>query len=198
MIPENLLELYQATKKKISKGEVIFREGEVPVNFFQICTGDVKMSNFNDDGKEFVQGFFTAKQSFGEPPLFSSRIYPANAIAMTDVELFVLPKSTFFSLIKENVDVAFIIIENLSNRMHYKAVMAAEISSQEPEHRILKLIDYSIKFFKITKEPQGYRIDFTRQQMADLTGLRVETVIRTLKNLEKKNLLKIINRKVYR
>ncbi len=76
--------------------------------------------------------------------------------------------------------------------------MAAEISSQEPEHRLLKLIDYSITFFKIEKGKDGYKIDLTRQQMADLTGLRVETVIRAIKTLERKNEIKIINRKVFR
>jgi hypothetical protein len=34
--------------------------------------------------------------------------------------------------------------------------------------------------------------------MADLTGLRVETVIRAIKSLEKKKELKIIKRKVFR
>ena len=53
-------------------------------------------------------------------------------------------------------------------------------------------------YFKVKKEEDGYKIDLTRQQMGDLTGLRVETVIRTIKTLEKKGELKIVNRKVYR
>ena len=48
------------------------------------------------------------------------------------------------------------------------------------------------------KDKNGYLVDFTRQQIGDLTGLRVETVIRAIKSLEKKRMLKIINRKVYR
>lgn len=198
MIPEELLESHHALQKKYAKGDTIFHEGDLPVNYFQIISGDVKMSNFNDDGKEFIQGIFHPKQSFGEPPLFLNRVYPANAIAVSDCELFVLPKSSFLNLVKENASVSLSIIENLAQRLHYKSVMAAEISSQEPEHRLLKLFDYSITFFKIEKESDGYRIDLTRQQMADLTGLRVETVIRTIKGLEKKNEIKIINRKVYR
>lgn len=39
-------------------------------------------------------------------------------------------------------------------------------------------------------------IDLTRQQIADLTGLRVETVIRTLKRLESDSKVQIINSKV--
>ncbi|ESU29119.1 CRP/FNR family transcriptional regulator [Flavobacterium limnosediminis JC2902] len=198
MIPEELLESHNALRKKYVKGDIIFREGDLPSQYFQIILGEVKMCNFNDDGREFTQGFFHPKQSFGEPPLFLNRVYPANAIAVSDCELFVLSKPLFLDLIQKNTSVSLSIIENLAQRLHYKSVMAAEISSQEPEHRLLKLIDYSIKFFKTEKETQGYRIDLTRQQMADLTGLRVETVIRAIKALEKKSEIKIINRKVYR
>lgn len=90
------------------------------------------------------------------------------------------------------------IIENLAQRLHYKATMAAEIASEDPEHRVLQFIDYAIKHFNLPKDKNGYLVEFTRQQIGDLTGLRVETVIRAIKSLEKKRMLKIINRKVYR
>lgn len=198
MIPEVLLFSKGAIAKKYKKGDVIFKEDELPQYYYQILTGDVKMSNFNDEGKEFIQGIFHPGQSFGEPPLFLERVFPANAIAVSDCELIVMRKELFRQLVQERAEVSLAIIENLSQRLHYKAVMSAEISSQDPEHRLLTLMDYSIRFFKIPKELEGYRIDLTRQQMADLTGLRVETVIRSIKLLEVKKKIKIINRKVYR
>jgi CRP-like cAMP-binding protein len=76
--------------------------------------------------------------------------------------------------------------------------MASEISSQYPEHRVLKLIDYfKTKKNKLPKE-STYMVEITRQQIADLTGLRVETVIRAIKSLEKKGEVTINDRKVYR
>lgn len=198
MIASEILELYDAKRKKFQKGEIIFEEGTQPHHYLQIINGEVKMCNFNDAGREFIQGFFQEGQSFGEPPLFLNRAYPANAIALTDCELYVVPKINFLELIKNNNDVSLTVIEYLAQRLHYKSVMAAEISSQEPEHRLLKLIDYSIKFFKVEKENDGFPVNFTRQQMADLTGLRVETVIRAIKSLEKKKKIKIIKRKVFR
>lgn len=198
MIPEKLLESYKARQKKYLKGELIFQEGSLPANYYQILEGEVKMCNFNNEGREFIQGIFYEKQSFGEPPLFLNRAYPANAIAVSDCIIAVLSKNNYLDLVRDNPEIALSIIEHLAHRLHYKSVMAAEISSQEPEHRLLKLIDYSITFFKTDKETDGFRINLTRQQMADLTGLRVETVIRAIKALEKKGAIKIINRKVYR
>ena len=170
----------------------------MPAYYYQIVSGEVKMSNYNDDGREFIQGIFYKEQPFGEPPLFLNQKYPANAIAVEDSEILLLDRNSFMKLLGENPDISLKIIENLAQRLYYKSVMAAEMSTQEPEHRILKLIDHGIVYFNFKKDANGYLINFTRQQIGDLTGLRVETVIRTIKALEKKGVLKIINRKVYR
>jgi CRP-like cAMP-binding protein len=198
MITSELLEKYGAVKKSFDKNEIIFEEGNLPTHYYQIISGEVKMSNYNDDGREFIQGIFYKEQSFGEPPLFLNQNYPANAITVDDSEIFLLPKNNFLKLLEENAIVSIKIIENLAQRLYYKSIMAAEMSTQEPEHRVLKLIDHGIAYFNFKKDANGFLINFTRQQIGDLTGLRVETVIRTIKALEKKGLLKIINRKVYR
>ncbi|WP_337968458.1 Crp/Fnr family transcriptional regulator [uncultured Flavobacterium sp.] len=198
MIAIDLLEKYGALKKFFAKSETIFEEGNLPTHYYQIISGEVKMSNYNDDAREFIQGIFYKEQSFGEPPLFLNQKYPANAIAVEDSEVLLLPKNSFMKLLEENSAISLKIIENLAQRLYYKSVMAAEMSTQEPEHRVLKLIDHGIAYFNFKKDENGYLISFTRQQIGDLTGLRVETVIRTIKALEKKGVLKIINRKVYR
>jgi CRP-like cAMP-binding protein len=63
-------------------------------------------------------------------------------------------------------------------------------------HRLITLIDY------LKKEEPGterfYRVPYTRKELAEMTGLRVETVIRNIKALEKLGFLTIKNRKVYR
>ncbi|MES2241203.1 MAG: Crp/Fnr family transcriptional regulator [Bacteroidota bacterium] len=198
MIAISLLEKHGAIIKNYKNGDTIFEEGTQPTHYYQIISGEVKMNNYNDEGKEFIQGIFYKNQCFGEPPLFIDQDYPANAVAVTDSELIVITKDKFLELLKNNSDISLEIIKNLSQRLYYKSVMAAEISSQDPEHRVLRLIDYSIAQLNFKKEEAGFLIKLTRQQIGDLTGLRVETVIRAIKSLEKKGDLKIINRKVYR
>ncbi|MCR4031591.1 MULTISPECIES: Crp/Fnr family transcriptional regulator [Flavobacterium] len=198
MIAVELLEKYGAVKKTFGKNEIIFEEGNLPTHYYQIISGEIKMCNYNDDGREFIQGIFYKEQSFGEPPLFLNQKYPANAITVEESQILLLPKPHFLKLLEENPSVSIKIIENLAQRLYYKSIMAAEISTHEPEHRVLKLIDHGIAYFNFQKDKNGFLINFTRQQIGDLTGLRVETVIRAIKALEKKGELKIINRKVYR
>lgn len=198
MISEDLLIQFGAKIVNFDKGEIIFKEGDTSRYYYQIANGAIKMNNFNDEGKEFIQGLFSDGDSFGEPPLFITDSYPANAVAFLPSKVFLLPKVSFMRLLIENPAVHLQVTTNLAKRLYFKSIMASEISSQDPEHRVLKLIDYfKIKIDKSVSDQQ-YKVEITRQQIADLTGLRVETVIRSIKSLEKKGELTIINRKVFR
>lgn len=197
MVDLNLLFEFGGERRKVKKNEVIFEEGTFPAFYYQIIEGEVKMNNFTEDGKEFIQNIFTEGQSFGEPPLFIDEPYPANAMAIVPSVLVQIPKNSFYTLLNEYPEVSLIINKSLARRLYYKSVMAPEISSQDPQKRLLTLMDYLKAHYG--EDPEvDYVIPMTRQQLADLTGLRVETVIRTIKQLEKDGELKIIQRKIYR
>ena len=198
MINEQLLLEFDARIKEYSKGDLIFSENETARYYYQIISGAVKMNNYNDDGKEFIQNVFYKTQSFGEPPLFIDVKYPANAIAFSDCKLIELEKSHLFELLYKHPEIHLNITKSLANRLYYKAIIASEISSQEPEHRVLRFLDYlKNDVYKISGE-FTFKVDYTRQQIADTLGLRVETVIRAMKNLEKQKKVRIDKRKVFR
>lgn len=196
MINESILLEFGARKEHFKKGEIFFEKGDMPRYYYQIADGEIKMNNYNDEGKEFIQGIFSPGRCFGEPPLFIDKPYPANAVAITDAYVYLLSKDEFFKMLKAYPEVNLAMSVNLSERLYYKSIMAQEISSEDAEHRIIALIDY-LKEIQ-GKKTEKYKVELTRQQIADLTGLRVETVIRAIKVLEKKNTLTISNRKIYR
>lgn len=194
MISTEILESYKAVKKTYQKDSSVFNEGEVAKYYYQIKKGEIKMYNLTEDGKEFVQGYFRNNKSFGEPPLFGNYKYPASAYCVSDCIIYKLPKATFFELLKTHTDIHLTFTKLLCKRMVYKAKIMKEVSIYPPEHRILTLLNH---FKESTFSEEIYEVKLTRQQISELTGLRVETVIRAIKNLEKSNKLYIRERKVY-
>ena len=154
------------------------------------------MVNVNDDGKEFVQGIAEQGQSFGEPPIFHEAPYPASAKALEDTRLYKLQKEHFFQLLKNHPDLHLKLTAVLTKRLMYKAMILKEISNHDAEHRLLTFIDYLRAEFGKVDEP--FEVSLTRQQLSTLLGIRVETVIRTIKQLEEKGSVKIVGRKVFR
>jgi CRP-like cAMP-binding protein len=197
MIEETILIQYGAVEINLEKGAFLFHEKERATSYFQVKTGKIKMFNLNTEGKLFTQGMFEADQSFGEPPLFDESNYPACTVAEENTCLYKLTKARFFKLLKENPDIHFKFTRMLASRLLYKSMLLKEISSFKPEHRILSLIDYLKKEEGIPAD-QKYEVSLTRQHIADLTGLRVETVIRSVKTLEKEGSLDIRGHKIIR
>ncbi len=198
MVATELLLAFGAQLKEYKKGTVLFSEGESARHYFQVAGGEVKTNHYNDEGKEFIQGIFTQGDSFGEPTLLNGKTYPAGAEAITDAQVYVLPKPAFFDMLYKHPETAIALCTRLADRLYYKAIIASEIATHEPEHRLLKLIDFLKTEVGKCGSGQKYEVELTRQQLADLTGLRVETVIRTVKELEKKGQLHIQNRKIFR
>jgi CRP/FNR family transcriptional regulator, cyclic AMP receptor protein len=180
-----MLLTYGAAYKQVKKGEIIFREGQQANFFYVIETGKVKMYNDTEGGKEFIQGFFSSGESFGEPPVMAGKTYPASAMAMENATLLRLSKDNFVMLLKENPEVHISFTQLLANRL----------TSYGPEHRILSLLKQYKKHCGCPEQEQ-MQVNLTRQEIADMTGLRVETVIRTMKAMEEKGELTIANRKV--
>src|SRR5690606_21679053 len=142
MIPENLLSDFNAIVAKFNSSDIIFSEKGRADFYYQIKTGEVKMFNLNDSGKEFVQGIFYDGDSFGEPPLLGDFSYPASATATKATELFKLSKTQIFKLLTQNPEVNLKFTKALAKRLYYKATILKEISVHTPEHRILSLIDF--------------------------------------------------------
>ena len=195
MIPVDTLLAWGAAYKKVAAEETIFREGSDGHFYYQLISGSVRWINITDDGREFIQNMIEPGESFGELPLFDDSTYAASAIANKDSIVLRLHKNAFRQLLKEDPDLHFAFSKLMAQRMRFKFLLLKELAS-DPEHRISTLFSY----FKASNKficKNCNRLELTRQQIADMTGLRVETVIRTIKNLQHKGALVINRGKVY-
>jgi len=185
-----------AAYKKVAAEEIIFREGTESSFYYQLVSGKVRWVNINNEGKEFIQIIIEPDECFGELPLFDGEPFAASAIADEDSVIIRLHQSVFHQLLKENPDLHFEFTKLLTQRLRFKFLILKELANHNPENSISTLLSY----FKQNQKnicTKCNRLKLTRQQIADMTGLRVETVIRTMKSMQMKGDLQITKGKVY-
>ena len=129
-------------------------------------------------------------------PLFDDQPYAATAIACEESVVIRLHKSTFLKMLQENQDTHFSFTRLITQRLRFKFYIIKEIAYHDPENSISRLLQY-LKSTQKNICPECNQVKLTRQQIADMTGLRVETVIRTIRNLHEKGVLTINRGKVY-
>ena len=196
MIDIDTLLALGAAYKKVAAGEIIFREGTEANFYHQLESGSVRWVNIDDEGKEFIQYLIEPGESFGEMPLFDGEPFAATAIAETDSVIIRLHSVSFHQLLMERPDIHFAFSKMMSQRLRYKFLLLKELSKHDPENSIVSLLNY----MKQTKKnicAKCNKVNLTRQQIANMTGLRVETVIRTIRHLHDKGKLLIEKGKVY-
>jgi CRP-like cAMP-binding protein len=195
VIKEEILRSVGAVTRHYNPADIIFKEGDIPHYYYQIVDGEAKLNNYTDDGKEIIQTLLESGQSIGESLLFLDKAYPVNAIAITKCTVLRVPKTIFLDLMKLYPEISLNMNKTLSQRLYFKLIMAQNLSSQNPTAKLKVLMDY-LKSFQKEQSPYSFMIPLTRQQMASLTGLCVETAIRTIKVMEKEKIVKIKDRKI--
>jgi CRP-like cAMP-binding protein len=193
-IDSDILVTWGAVAKKFKKGDSVFYEGDHARFYYQILEGTIKMFNTNIDGREFTQAEFKTGSSFGEPPLFINEVYPSSAIACEDSIILKLTKEKFLDVLDEYPVFQKKLITLFAKRIYNKSTTLREIINNTPDTKILAFLDAYKK--KIQKESEKIEIPYTRQDIANYTGLRVETVIRTLSKLKTKKVVQIEKRKL--
>ena len=191
----DLLYSWGAVAKKYKKNETIFDEDEVANFYYQILDGSVRLYNSNEEGKEFTQGIFCKVDGFGEPPLFINETYPSKAVTIQDSTIIKLSKDKFFKILDEYPSIQKFFLILMAQKIHSKSKTSKEIINQKPEFRIVAFLNSYKKKSGCTNE--RILVPYTRQEIANYTGLRVETVIRVFAQMNKNNKVEIINHKIY-
>lgn len=192
----NTLLAWGATYKKVAAGEIIFKEGSICSFYYQLISGSVRWVNVNEEGREILQVMISPGEPFGELPLFDDGVYAATSVANEDCIVIRLNKSTFHQLLTDNPTIHFSFSKILSERIRFKFMIVGELANHNPEKSIAHLFDY----FKKTQKnicPKCNKVMLTRQQIADMIGLRVETVIRAIRNMHDRGELLVDKGKVY-
>lgn len=197
MLNESLLIKHHAILKEYNKGDVLFIQGSKPRFYFQVQSGEIKLFNRSSEGKAFTQSILSKGRGVGEAAILGDFNYLAECTVTKPSKIWLLNKTYFLNLLKDNSEVNLEVSKVISQKLYYTSLMAYENSIESSEHRIMTLLSYLKHTINQLKNPYEYRVDLSRKEIGELTGLRPETVIRAIKRLEKNNKLKLKNHKIY-
>jgi len=195
-IQESLLHSVEAIEEQYNAGDYIFREEATPQFYYQIVKGEVKLNSYKEDGKEFIQNILSDHSCFGESMLILGKPYPVNAVALTKCVILKVGRDQFFQLLQENPGIFMDMYKTMSEKTSEKIVLMEKISGKNAEERLIELMN-QMKEAKENKDRFSFEVPHTRQQLASLTGLSLETTIRVIKRMEKNEILIIKNGKIF-
>jgi CRP-like cAMP-binding protein len=109
----------KAFTRKLKKGDVLMRKGEVGDSLFLIHQGWVKIVTEDSKGDELIINKCGPGETIGEMALLDQGTRSATVVAMDDAEVLELKNDVFEKILNQRPDVSLSIIRSYSDRLRF-------------------------------------------------------------------------------
>jgi CRP-like cAMP-binding protein len=184
-----------AYAKTFNKGYMVFEEGEKRDTLYIVLAGRVKVSLYDEDGREYILDIIGKDGFFGELSLFEELSGFANVMTLEQSDLLMVRRNDFMKLLMENRDFAMSMIKELSKRLRAANEKLKSFAFLGVEGRILKyLMDIGEKSGVKVKDRIIIENGPTQVEIASACGCSRETVSRMIKSLAEKGRLSVLKK----
>ena len=181
--------------KTFNKGYMVFEEGEKRDTLYIVLKGRIKVSLYDEDGREYILDIIGKDGFFGELSLFEELSGFANVMTLEQSELLMIRRNDFMRFLRENSDFAVSMIKELSKRLRAANEKLKRFAFLGVEGRILEyLMDIGQKSGVKIKDRIIIESGPTQVEIASACGCSRETVSRMIKNLVEKGRLSVLKK----
>ncbi len=185
-----------ASRRKIKRGETLFRNGEKFANLYAIRTGFFKTCVASEDGRYQVTGFQMAGEIIGLDGIVNDN-HTCDAVALEDAEVCVMPFDRIEELSRE--------VNALQRHVH--KIMSREIvrehgvmlllGSMRAEERLAAFLLNLVQRLHARGFSQSELIlRMSREEIGSFLGMKIETVSRTFSKFVEEGIVEVKQRHV--
>jgi CRP/FNR family cyclic AMP-dependent transcriptional regulator len=175
--------------KTVKRGTNIYAKGDPGTSLCAIGAGTVRISVPSVEGKDAVLDVLGKGSILGEIALLDGHPRTADAIAVTDCELFVIERRDFLPLMREEPEIALKIIEILCSKLRRTTQQAEEVMFLDLPSRLAKalmrLLDGD------TAGMQERKVTITQKDLGNLIGMSRESTNKQLRIWEDKKWVRL-------
>jgi CRP-like cAMP-binding protein len=182
-----------AVEKKVTKGEILFSEGDEGKGFFVIAEGRLKVFKVSPVGIEQILHILGPGQPFGEVSVFAGQRFPANAQALENSRVFFLPRAAIVNLIAANPSLALNMLAVMSKKLRQFAVQIENLSLKEMPARLASYLIYLAEEHGVD---DVITLKISKGQLASILGTIPETLSRIFAKLSGQNLIRVEGKKI--
>lgn len=169
---------------KFKKKQVIYSEGNHPLQLFLIKKGIVKTFKCNGEGKELITGIYGEGEYLGYVALLENTVYKDMAVAVEYAELSVVPKDEFEELMESDWQIARKFITLLAKDIADKEQLLLGLAYNSLRKKVAEALILLSRKYKDA-------IKISRDNLAAIAGTATESLIRTLGEFRQEKLIEI-------
>ncbi len=183
--------------KRLTRGDMIFRTGDLCDAFYVVIVGQVKLYVSDPNGQEKVIEIVGPGRSFAEAMVFLEMPYFVNGQSLTDTLLLRVGKATVFSEIEHDPRFALRMLAGISRRLHG---LVQDVEAYALHSGIQRLIGYLLNGIEMDsargQNALTVSLPASKATIASRLSLTPEYFSRVLHELEARQLITIDRREI--
>ncbi|GAB3968570.1 response regulator [Spirosoma terrae] len=193
---------------RYTKKQVLFTEGDAPINLFYIRSGQVKHFKTDVSGNAFITALSGEGDFVGLSGLILSTPHGESAEVLLDAEICTLPKAEFLAFVANHLDIGAYFMRLLATELNQRDERLLKLAYQPVRKRVAEaLLLVHRTFYSVADESKrmptklppnepssGKRslsMTLSRENWSQLVGASSETVIRVLSDLRAEGMLEL-------
>jgi CRP/FNR family transcriptional regulator len=172
--------------------ELIFKQNTRSTQVFYLKSGLVKLSIERRNEKNAILKILTPGSFIGIHS-FSKDVCQYSAATLTNSEVCIIPKEVIFKLITNTPSFARLIFDNISEKHTYIIKKISSLSTKQMHGRLADVLLY-LNSSEFNNTDVFSHI--TRQDIAELSGMALESVIRLLSEFKEDGLIRLDGKKI--
>ncbi len=154
-----------------------------------MCAGRVKISSTDFQGQQLITWIRHPAEIFGHFALFSQKEFTCNAEAMGNTTISFIEGNAFKLFMDSFPGVYGLMLQKMAMENRAMQLKLKDTAYKPAKAKIAHTLIKHISF-KTRNTPTPTIYGLKRTEIAELTGLALETVVRCLSDLEKKKIIK--------
>ncbi|MGC1455071.1 MAG: Crp/Fnr family transcriptional regulator [Nitrospirota bacterium] len=179
--PASLVEelLSESIQQTVPAGKQIYAEGDACSAIAFVLSGDIRVFKIGETGREITLYEIGPGETciLNASCILSGRTYPANAVAITDLDMLLIPSAAFRRLVDEQEAMRDFVFALLSLRLSAVMELVEEVAFGRMDQRLMEYL---------VEKSENNVLGTTHQKIANDLGTSREVVSRLLKDFERK------------
>ncbi len=166
-------------RQAVPAGKQIYAEGDACSAIAFVLSGDIRVFKLGETGREITLYEIGPGETciLNASCILSGRTYPANAVAITDVDMLLIPSAAFHRLVDEQQAMRDFVFTILSLRLSAVMELVEEVAFGRMDQRLMEYL---------VEKSENSVLGTTHQKIANDLGTSREVVSRLLKDFERK------------
>ncbi len=178
------------------KGEIIYRDGDVPSGLVCLYKGKVKIYKEGVGGRDQIVRMAKPMSFIGYRALFADENHIASAQAIEDSIICEIEKSNFLKVLKSNALLTYHILKSLATELGFSNNRTVTLTQKHIRGRLAESLVFLRDTYGLEDDGETIKVYLSREDLASLSNMTTSNAIRTLSAFADEGVLELDGRRI--